>query len=137
MGATDETLALLRSIDASLKMLVSQARGATPPLVADDRDLDGAHGNPEIRAKDPRDWSGPPMKGRRFSECPADYLEMVAERFDYFAGKNDDPKKAAYERLDAARARGWAKRVREGKVPVGAGAGAGMSDASEWPEDGF
>ena len=121
-----ESLALLRSIDASLKALVArQAPATATPAagagVASDRDLDGPYGDPEIKAKAPRDWTGPEMKGRKFSECPAEYLDLLAERLDYFAEKNaagteDEQKKARYQRLDAARARGWASRIRAGKV---------------------
>lgn len=121
-----ESLALLRSIDASLKALVARQAPATaapsaPAGVASDRDLDGKFGDPEIRARDPRDWTGEPMKGRKFSECPAEYLDLLAERLDYFAEKNaagteDEQKKARYQRLDASRARGWAARIRAGKV---------------------
>ena len=122
-----EEIELLRSIDASLKALLAGAKthpspsadGA--PKIASDADLDGKFGDPEIRARDPRDWTGPTMKGRKFSECPAEYLDLLAERLDYFAEKNaagteDEQKKARYQRLDAARARGWASRIRAGKV---------------------
>ncbi len=104
--------ALLERIAAA----VSCGAPATPsaPRV----DLDGPHGNPTIAAKDPRDWSGPTMKGKRFSECPAEYLDLLAERLDYFAEKEPDAKKANYNRLDAARARGWAARLRSGWTPA-------------------
>lgn len=121
----------LKSIDLSLRTLVviaqkkaearvAQAAVKPGPTVASDTDLDGQYGDPEIKAKDPRDWTGEPMQGRRFSECPAEYLEMVAERKDYFVSQNpqstdEEKKKAKYDRLDAARARGWARRIREGK----------------------
>jgi hypothetical protein len=90
------------------------------PAVASDAELDGQYGDPEVKAKDPRDWTGPPMHGRRFSECPAEYLEMLAERYDYFVSQNaqatdEEKKKANYNRKDAARARGWAERIRSGK----------------------
>ena len=100
--------------------------------VASDRDLDSQYGNPEVKAKDPRDWTGAVMKGRRFSECPPEYLELVASRLDYFADQNrelaDDQqtppenvqellKKAKYNRIDASRARGWAQRKRNGWQP--------------------
>ena len=64
------------------------------------------------------------MQGRRFSECPPEYLDLVANRLDYFAGQNDgEPgpeaaKKARWNRLDASRARGWAARIRAGYKPV-------------------
>ena len=121
-----DALALLRSIDASLKALVARqapatAAPSTGAKVASDADLDGTWGDPEVKAKDPRDWTGEPMKGRKFSECPAEYLDLLAERLDYFAEKNaagteDEQKKARYQRLDASRARGWAARIRAGKV---------------------
>lgn len=147
-----ESINLLRSIDTTLKALLlvtSQARNDAPSgssaAVASDADLDGQYGDPEVRAKDPRDWSGPPMKGRHFSECPADYLDLIAERFDYFAGQETDAKKAGYNRKDAARARGWAKRIRAGRVPqaasqsVEAGFGedftAGADGGNEWLSD--
>lgn len=114
MGATAETLALLKSIDTSLKALV---RAAVPQPPAD---LDGPHGDPLVTASDPRDWLGEPMKGRRFSECPEAYLELVASRLDYFANKAGENNELTSSgkprepllRLDAARARGWAARIR-------------------------
>lgn len=123
----------LRSIDASLKALVARGGAsleAATSFVVSDADLDGKYGDPEVKAKDPRDWTGPTMRGRRFSECPAEYLDMVAERLDYFCSTNtgateDDQKKLKYQRLDAARARGWAKRIRAGWKPAKAAEGWG------------
>jgi hypothetical protein len=85
-------------------------------------DLDGKYGDPVVKAKDPRDWAGPSMIGRKFSECPAEYLELLADRYVYFAEKNDenDEKtdkgvpKSKYALADAARCRGWAARIRSG-----------------------
>jgi hypothetical protein len=117
-----ETLARLASIDATLKailLVLSEKRNDAPASeTVPDRVLDGPHGDPEVRQKDPRDWSGPSMKGKRFSECPADYLDLLAERYDYFAGNEQDEKKAGYNRLDAKRARGWAARLRGGWKPA-------------------
>lgn len=125
-----ETIGLLKSIDATMKailLVLSEGRnGQSSAGIASDADLDGQHGDPVIKAKDPRDWSGPSMVGRRFSQCPAEYLDLLADRYDYFASKETDPKKARYNALDAGRARGWARRVREGKVP------APSTDAMEW-----
>lgn len=151
-----EALDVLRSIDASLKTLVRiaqkrQAQGPAAQQVASDRDLDGKHGNPEIKFN-PRDWTGPSHKGRTMSECPAEFLEMVAETFDYFARQADEKDErtergkpvADFKRADAARARGWAKRIREGThtppapQPVAAGGGWDDSDAGgEWEAGGF
>jgi hypothetical protein len=63
---------------------------------------------------------------------------MVAERLDYFAGQaeasgelatNGKPA-AQYKRLDAARARGWAKRNREGHLPAKA-----LDPVTDWASD--
>ncbi len=121
MSATVETIALLKSIDASLKDLLALSklkRAKEATANAPDADLDSQYGNPEIKAKDPRDWTGPSMIGKRFSECPATYLDLLAERYDYVAGNEADEKKRNYVRLDAARARGWAARVRVGYKPA-------------------
>jgi len=106
-------------LDEILKLLRSMA----PAQIASDKDMDGRYGDPEVRF-DPRDWTGNPCKGRKFSQCPAAFLEMLAETLDYFAAKNDEEKavtangkpKSFFDRADAARARGWAKRIRDGKV---------------------
>jgi hypothetical protein len=134
MSLTDpESIALLKSIDVSLKELVSFARGRqaaaarqAPPMIATDSDLDGKYGNPLLKFK-PRDWTGPDFKNRRFSECPAALLDQVADMLDYFARKAEEKKEitdkgkpvAPYKRQDAARARGWAKRIRAGYVAPG------------------
>lgn len=122
--ASDEALALLRSIDASLKKLVAQGYGQSSGTksVASDRQLDGKGGDPEVRFN-PRDWTGPSCKGRTFSQCPADFLDLLAETFDYFAGQAEEKNEltergrpvAEFKRRDASLARGWAKRIRDGK----------------------
>lgn len=124
-----EAIELLRSIDATLKALVDivqplimQARAAQPKVIASDRDLDGKWGDPVLKFN-PRDWTGPSFKNRRLSECPPALLDMVAETFEYFARQSDannertdaGKRVSDYKRADAARARGWAKRIREGK----------------------
>ncbi len=121
MGASEESLALLRSIDGSLKQLVKHFAAIAPKPIASDRELDGQHGDPELKFT-VRDWTGPSYKGRRFSECPADLLDMIAASLDYFAMKAEEKDEryngkqvAPYKRADAARARGWAKRIRDGK----------------------
>lgn len=89
--------------------------GATPP--ADDADLDSQYGDPTVR-KDPPRWTGPSYVGAKFSDCPPDYLEMLAGLLDWQAGKSDEKNEMAnngkprsgYLRRDAARARGWARR---------------------------
>lgn len=131
MASDPEAIRLLRSIDASLQHLVALMEGGRGPVassagghaIASDRDLDGQYGDPEVR-KDPRDWKGVTMKGRRMSECPPDFLDLLAGFFDWAAGQADSKKETTssgkpvgdFRRADAARARGWAKRIREGKV---------------------
>ena len=145
--ADPETIKLLTSIDLSLRKLVGiaerkaedrvkAAQGKADESIASDRDLDSKFGDPEVRARDPKDWTGAPQQGKKFSECPAEYLDMVADRLDYFASQNpgeteDDKKKLKYQKLDAARARGWAARVRAGKGKTSDGVPAA------WAEDGI
>lgn len=135
MSASEETIALLKSIDASLKKLVAQKRSAT---VATDKDLDGQYGDPVVKF-DPRDWTGESCKGLSFSQCPAAYLDLLAEAFDYFGDKAEQDGElykgkpvAPYKYADAARCRGWAKRIRDGKVTQPARDDAGFSKGSDW-----
>ena len=100
--------ALLEQI--ALALCTNAPRSATVP----DSLLSGQYGDPVVKAKDPRDWTGEPMKGRKFSECPPEYLDMLAERYDYFASKETDQVKSGYAVKDAQRARGWAARLRAG-----------------------
>jgi hypothetical protein len=135
MGATDaerEIINLLKRIAVGVEM-VAGMRTTAPPAVQR-IDLDGPHGNPTVKAKDPRDWTGEPMHGRTFSECPAAYLDLLADRLEYFASKEDDPKKKRYNKLDAARARGWAERVRNGEVaaPAKTGDAWAQSRPPQW-----
>lgn len=146
MSATNpaaETLALLRSIDSSLKQIARALVKAAPAEIADDADLDSQYGDPVLKFK-PKDWTGDDYKGCHFSECPPDLLDQVASSLDYFAKKAEEAGEttsagkpvAPYKRKDAARARGWAKRNRlQGPrrpelAPEGDGNGS-------WPGDGF
>jgi hypothetical protein len=144
---SDAALDILRSIDASLKQLLAKSRAAASTAgVANDSDLDGQYGDPIIKAADPRDWTGDSQKGNRYSQCPAAYLDLLADRLDYFAGKAEAEGKltsagkpvAPLKRKDAARARGWAKRIRDGFKPASVGAQwandaeASMKAASPW-----
>jgi hypothetical protein len=133
VSASEESLTLLRSIDTTLKALLALSQQRTARVatgggkaVADARELDSKYGDPEIKAADPRDWSGPTMKGRRLSQCPPQYLDLFADRCDYFATKADEKgektekgkPRSEFLRKDAARARGWAARIRSGWKPA-------------------
>lgn len=103
--------------------------------VADERDLDGEHGDPLVKY-DPKSkyWSGRSFAGYRFSETTPEYLDAQAKYLDacaYMGAKDPDEKKrksASYKARDAARARGWAARLRNGWQPQATkGAAAGES----------
>lgn len=122
-ASAQDVIDTLRSIDATLIRIAAHLGALQPttahvaPSVPLDVDLDGKYGNPIVKAKDPRDWIGESQQGKRLSECPPEYLDMVAARLDYFAEKEENAKKKQYNRLDAARARGWASRLRAGWTP--------------------
>ena len=126
----NQQLAALRvSVDMLTLEIQKRARATASsagPTIASDADLDGQYGNPIVKT-DPKKWRDAGkenMKGRRFSECPPDYLDEVASFLDWSAGKADEKNEttakgkpiSGFKRADAARARGWAKRIREGKV---------------------
>lgn len=119
-------------LDAVLAKRQSDERGkpvAASENVASDTDLDGQWGDPKVKAM-PRDWGGDNFKGAHASECPAELCDMVANMLDWFADKNaaSDPKKAGYDRKDAARFRGWAVRKRNGWKPTMETPGGGDYD---------
>lgn len=108
----------LKSIDTTLKALLAVMSADPAKPCADDKDLDGKYGDPEVKFL-PRDWTGEDFKGQHFSDCDPAFLDMLAEMFDYFAQKAEEKNEtyngkptAPYKRKDAARARGWARRIR-------------------------
>lgn len=123
----DDTAAIqikiLQSIDSSLKLLVKRSAATQPKAVASDQSLDGKFGDPIVKFM-PRFWAGDNFKGKHYSECPPELLDLVAESNDWAAGeaerkdeKTDAGKPVAqYRRWDAEKARGWAKRKRDGWV---------------------
>jgi hypothetical protein len=98
---------------------VSPAPGGGGAVASDD-ELDSTYGDPVVR-KDPGRWRGESMSGRKFSQCTPEYLEELAGLFDWRGDQDDksnavDAKgnpKSKWSRLDAARARGWARRLRQ------------------------
>jgi hypothetical protein len=97
-------------------------------------DIRGQYGDVKVRMN-PKRWTGEPMKGRTASQCPPDFLEIYAEQLDYFAGKQEDSKKASYDRRDAARCRRWAVEIREGRVKQApAGAPADNGYPADWDD---
>lgn len=127
-GALDKIAAdqkkILDGQSAIMSMLRSQPSGkpgSEDEPVAEDNDLDGDYGNPEIRFDPkPKYWNGASFAGKRFSECTAEYLDAMAKYLKacaWGARKDGDDKKAGYKEKDAARARGWARRIRNGYKP--------------------
>lgn len=129
---SQEALDLLTSIDRTLKAMLAlaqqrttQARASAPKAVASDRDLDGKYGDPVVKFM-PRDWTGQSFKNTHMSACPPELLDLLAETFEYFATQAEANNEmtprgkpvADYKRSDAARARGWAKRMRSGVHPT-------------------
>jgi hypothetical protein len=124
----------IKSIAKSLAeiVVIMRAQKAAPgEEVASDAELDGNYGDPLIK-KDPRDWHGQSYVNKHFSDAPAEYLDMLASFCAWKAGKNEEDatdankpaterekakKYARYARGDAARARGWALRKRNGWEP--------------------
>jgi hypothetical protein len=137
MGASEDAIELLKRIAtavqksaAALERMEKRSAAREPKEIASDRDLDSQYGNEKVHF-DPRNWTGEKFKGRTMSECPAEFLDLLAEGHDYFASKNasaGDDKKAGYEQRSAARARGWAKRLRAGWKPAKSAANAQPAD---------
>ncbi|MEI8259192.1 MAG: hypothetical protein WCJ30_26280 [Deltaproteobacteria bacterium] len=98
---------------------VSSGSGDAGRELARDVDLDGPRGDPEVRFA-PKRWSGADYRGKRYSQCSPDFLDMLADTLEWFARRDDDSgavdrngnPKGKWGRLDAARARGWSQRLR-------------------------
>lgn len=137
---------LLASIDATLKAMLALAQkrvqASQPKPVASDRDLDSKYGDPVLKFK-PRDWMGEDYRNCPFSQCPPELLDLVADSLDYFATKAEQEDRrtsggkpvAEFNRKDAARARGWAKRHRDRGFTPGAPAPTTSGEASGWDGD--
>lgn len=101
-------------------------QAADEKKVADDYDLDSEWGDPKVRfGLKEKYWKEQPdpFIGFKFSECTPEYLDATAKYLDacaYMARKNggeENEKKAHYKARDAARARGWAARIRKAGAP--------------------
>lgn len=111
-------LGVLRGAKAQPAGAVVQQAKADEP-VADDAELDGQYGDPTVR-KMPSDkyWKGEDFTGQPLSACPPEFLDAYAKyktACAFMSAKDPDEKKqkyAEYDRRDAARARGWARRAR-------------------------
>jgi len=111
----------LDRIEKKLDMLLARQQGGASTGAAQDLDvdIDGPRGDPEVRFM-PKRWTGPDRKGQPFSACEPEFLDLLADAYEWFAqrdeesgavDKNGSPK-SRWSRLDAARARAWANRLR-------------------------
>jgi len=75
--------------------------------------------------RDPKDWKGASCVGKKYSQCPPDFLDLLASFLDWRAGKEDEENKtwtskdgsktkpaSEFTRRDARLARGWAAKLR-------------------------
>lgn len=133
---TPEQLRVLRALADGI--LNAQGGAGSSGGSATDAELDSPYGNPVVR-KDPPRWTGQGFVGNPFSRCSPDYLDAMADFQDWKAGKDDaagakdrrGKPKSDWARKDAARARGWARRIRAGwKPPV-------APQVGEFPGDSF
>ena len=125
LAAVEARLAVLEAGGGARASVASSSTGGG---VASDRDLDSEWGDPVVK-KDPKRWidgGGDSYASCRMSQCPSDYLNALANLYDWQADKDEESNAsyvnnagktvftAPFKRKDAARARGWAKR-NEGK----------------------
>lgn len=84
--ALEARIAALEAVSSAKRDSGGHAR------VADDKLLHGPYGDPEVGI-DPRAWEGPSMKGRRFSACPPEWLDLAADMFDVFGSRAEQTNK--------------------------------------------
>jgi len=116
--------------------LLTEARIAGP-MVADHEADERVGGNPVVRF-DPKSWSGPSFKGKKYADAPAEYLDLLASALTQMAAKAAEAGEtykgkpsAPYRYKDAARARRWAYRKRTGWVAPPKEAFGGGASAEE------
>lgn len=121
----DETMEMMRLI-REVHAAVTKPGVVGPVMPMSDAELDSEYGN-FIVHRDPKRWTGQSYAGRRISECPPEYLDVLGEFKAWQAGKDREKgteegnKKAGYNAKDAARCAGWAARIRSGyKAPPAA-----------------
>lgn len=138
----EKRIAELEAFVAVLRAAVGGALSSGVGAIASATDLDGKYGNPKVRCN-PTDWKGAPRKGHLLNRCEPEFLDLYSEMLEFFAQKADaagekasgGKPKSFYDRADAARARGWAKRLRDGWQPpqqAQATTGAARYGTSGW-----
>lgn len=121
-GLADRLMALERRVE---RLMASGSSDRAGPAGAEGHEeelpavnLDDARGNPKVAKQSPR-WKGPRFEGKLFSECSPEFLRDHAAFLRWKASNPLRGKEqyAAYDRLDAARAIGWAERIEGGWRP--------------------
>jgi len=125
----DTLLAALKTNGGGARAASSSSNGGGSASAGGDLDvdIDGPRGDPEVRFM-PKRWTGADFKGQKFSACDPDFLDTLADAFEWFAQRDDEAgavdknggPKSKWGRLDAARARAWANRLRGGAAPAAA-----------------
>ena len=139
-------VALERQAQAVEKSVAARvaATAAVPNGELSDAELDGNPRNdPEVK-KNPKRWVGPSFVGKKLSQCPPEFLDVFANAKEFQAemetkdaaeldgdAKAEKLKYARYSRLDAKRARAWARRIRGGWTPPAQPA----APAASWKAD--
>jgi hypothetical protein len=123
----DTLLAALKTNGGGARASASSSNGGGSASAGGDLDvdIDGPRGDPEVRFM-PKRWTGADFKGQKFSACDPDFLDTLADAFEWFAQRDDEAgavdknggPKSKWGRLDAARARAWANRLRGGAAPA-------------------
>ncbi len=135
--------AIERRIDNMLAMITQLLAHAQPKV--DPSLIEGQYGDPELKFRVTR-WHGEDYKGRHFSECPPDLLDLIADSLEYFAKKAEENGEttssgkavAPFKRKDAERARAWAAKKRnEGWKPDGPKLEASDLDAFSFTDPPF
>ena len=111
----------LEKIVADLRVRLGELENAKG-LYLPDRELDTPRSLGATVKFDPRGHIGKSFKGARFCDCPPDYLDQLASVLSDMAERPKEGKEkfAPYNRLDAQRARSYARRLRAGWRPPGA-----------------
>jgi hypothetical protein len=123
------------------RQTVNAALGLPEP--APDADLDSQYGDPEVRTM-PKDWQGQNLVGAKYSQCPADFLKMLAGLLMWQARKDEEAGKvtakghpvADFKRKDAARALGWLRRIEAARAPRRSAGPSGVTGRGSMADEG-
>lgn len=160
MGAGNEILEILKRLEqkidahgAALEALrlrpapTPSSSGSSSEL--DDRFLDSQRWTDMDVRKDPPRWTGPPMIGRNYSQCPGEWHDEMASFLDWKAskGREENPPRLQTSGKNAGKpwyeadefgakiCRAWARRNRGKSMSSPASAETPQTDASAYAVD--